>query len=419
MNQGHLTIETKMTTFQKVARTATLLTALVLGTQTADAQLSSKGEIVVNPRTGVSHYNELGNSEAGRVADRLVRADHLGSTPIPRSLPGSPGLPGLNAIGPGMVAICAHGGEEGYRDVKGVIANTSSITLADGTYVTAQELAKRLVSQKGRDGSWLYNGENIYLNACEVGRRTDSKAFGQQLAVALDHEMKNTRGISGGFTGYVMAPNGTLYGLEKGGVIYKAEGGSVNVGDNSYFAVGDEMRKNNKGNAYVKDMIPLVVNTPRGWEINQEAYTHYFADGRPPVGGATIRKHPPHSEQQSSQPWSEPAYVAEQPVRTPAPQPATPQLAAPTITYYRWNVNQIGIDWTPVSNASHYVIEYAPDPAFSTILQITVGSTTTSTNIGGLAANMKYYLRVKAVGAGYTDSDYSNSVWIQPSRGRR
>ena len=94
-----------------------------------------------------------------------------------------------------------------------------------------------------------------------------------------------------------------------------------------------------------------------------------------------------------------------------------PKLGAPTITRWRWNTRTIGITWTPVYNAGGYRIEYTTDPNFrSGIRTVTVGSSTTSREITGLGTYTTYYVRIQAIGTGFTDSEYSNSVWIRTPR---
>jgi len=93
------------------------------------------------------------------------------------------------------------------------------------------------------------------------------------------------------------------------------------------------------------------------------------------------------------------------------------QLDAPKITRYEWGRNKIGIRWTPVNNAGSYKIEYTTDSNFnSRIRTVTVNASTTSREITGLGTYTTYYVRVKALGTGFTDSGYSNSVWIRTPR---
>ena len=93
------------------------------------------------------------------------------------------------------------------------------------------------------------------------------------------------------------------------------------------------------------------------------------------------------------------------------------KLETPTIVDGRWKRNEIGVVWTRVNNADRYTIEYTTDRNFNTgIYTVSAGAFSTSTSITGLNANTTYYVRIKAIGAGFTDSDYSALTWFQTSR---
>ena len=99
------------------------------------------------------------------------------------------------------------------------------------------------------------------------------------------------------------------------------------------------------------------------------------------------------------------------------------KLGTPEIVHAGWgkksNSNYwIGLTWTSVRNASYYTVEYTTDSTFRTgVRSVTVGSSTTSREISGLRAYTKYYVRVKATGAGFIDSDYDpGGKWIRTPR---
>ena len=93
------------------------------------------------------------------------------------------------------------------------------------------------------------------------------------------------------------------------------------------------------------------------------------------------------------------------------------KLEAPSIVDGRWKRNEIGVVWTRVNNADRYTIEYTTDRSFNTgIRTVSAGPLSTSTSITGLNANTTYHVRIKAIGAGFTDSDYSATAWFQTSR---
>jgi len=95
------------------------------------------------------------------------------------------------------------------------------------------------------------------------------------------------------------------------------------------------------------------------------------------------------------------------------------QLGTPRIINFLWerDMRALGIVWTRVNNVDRYHIEYTTDPNFRVgIRTITAGPTLTSWGITGLNANTVYYIRIKAVGTGYIDSDYSIPIWYLTPR---
>jgi hypothetical protein len=83
------------------------------------------------------------------------------------------------------------------------------------------------------------------------------------------------------------------------------------------------------------------------------------------------------------------------------------KLGTPAIVDGRWDRNRIGIAWSPIRDASSYRIEYTTDPNFNTGIR---------TVITGLSALTIYYVRVRATATGFTNSDYSEPIWIRTDR---
>jgi len=95
-------------------------------------------------------------------------------------------------------------------------------------------------------------------------------------------------------------------------------------------------------------------------------------------------------------------------------------LDTPVITHWAWDREAIGIVWTPVNNADNYRIEYTTDENFLVgVRTITVGPSPTSRSITGLRSFTIYHVRIRATGAGFTDSDYSIPVFIRTPRSSR
>ncbi|MCL2120413.1 MAG: fibronectin type III domain-containing protein, partial [Planctomycetaceae bacterium] len=69
------------------------------------------------------------------------------------------------------------------------------------------------------------------------------------------------------------------------------------------------------------------------------------------------------------------------------------------------------VSWTPVANASGYVVRYSTDETFATNMNtVSVDETTAEVTLDGLQANTTYYVSVKATGTGiYLDSPFSTA----------
>jgi hypothetical protein len=67
------------------------------------------------------------------------------------------------------------------------------------------------------------------------------------------------------------------------------------------------------------------------------------------------------------------------------------------------------LNWTPITNASSYLVEISTDATFTTIVSAKNTVTTNSLGLTGLIAGTTYYWRVKA-NSSSTSSDWS-SVW--------
>ncbi|MCL2640063.1 MAG: fibronectin type III domain-containing protein [Phycisphaerales bacterium] len=86
----------------------------------------------------------------------------------------------------------------------------------------------------------------------------------------------------------------------------------------------------------------------------------------------------------------------------------TPTNGTPTSP----NSSTISVNWTAVSYASGYIIQYTTDQYFTQNVneQTIYNSSTQTVNITGLNPSTTYYVRVMATGTGnYTNSDYSTS----------
>ncbi|MBR0226601.1 MAG: fibronectin type III domain-containing protein, partial [Thermoguttaceae bacterium] len=109
--------------------------------------------------------------------------------------------------------------------------------------------------------------------------------------------------------------------------------------------------------------------------------------------------------------FSDSPYSAVKTLTTKA-EPIT--LDAPTITATTTTETTIDVAWSPVTNASGYVVEYklatAPDSSYVAL----ASTTATSTTITGLVDDTTYNVRVYAAGNGarYVDSPYSAVVSV-------
>jgi len=286
----------KIVYLQKFFGSAALLTAFVLGAQDANAQLSSKGTIIKNARTGTSHFNEFPSTDGNaRVFNKFASADLY--TPVPYAT-------GLSAISKGTIAIGGHGAEKGYRYSDGSIAKEGSFVLADGAHISAKQLAERLLRQKDNNGRFLFNGENIFLTSCNHGRLTGEDSFGMQFTLALDEGLKD-RGVSGGFTGYVHAANGVLISSDDKGGKYKfPDGRSYPVDKSTFYAVADRPKMDERTVIHdARYLMPIILpGRPHGNNFNHEAFTAYFVNGV--TGGATLRQHKEHVAQPEQNEYS-------------------------------------------------------------------------------------------------------------------
>ena len=246
--------------------------------QDADAQLSASGRIVKNETTGKSHFNELKeNDKLSEVFDKLASNESQ------------------ITFKENTIVIGGHGIEKGFALRNGTLADKGGFQLADGTFIDAWELGRRLLEQKDADGNWLFTDTDcIFLIVCQVGRLACEDAFGQQLAKALDAGLKQ-RSEDGAFTGWVLAANGLLIGnvSDRDAEVLSADGDIIHARAKSIFGVSDKMFIEKNGEIRYETMLPLFVQTEYGSRINHQAFTAYFAD-KPPVGGAILRPHPRH-----------------------------------------------------------------------------------------------------------------------------
>ncbi len=85
------------------------------------------------------------------------------------------------------------------------------------------------------------------------------------------------------------------------------------------------------------------------------------------------------------------------------------QLSTPTgFTATPASTSQINLAWSAVSNATSYVVDRATNSGFTTGLASGIYSGSgTSFNVTGLASATTYYFRVRAIAAGYVDSNYA------------
>ncbi|MCL2118668.1 MAG: fibronectin type III domain-containing protein [Planctomycetaceae bacterium] len=98
---------------------------------------------------------------------------------------------------------------------------------------------------------------------------------------------------------------------------------------------------------------------------------------------------------------------------------ALPKAGPPLTTPVIENMTAIGssfmrVSWSPVTNASGYLLRYSTDETFTTNVDaVTTDVSVTEATLNGLQANTTYYVSVKAIGSGiYLDSPFST---VQPA----
>jgi hypothetical protein len=87
------------------------------------------------------------------------------------------------------------------------------------------------------------------------------------------------------------------------------------------------------------------------------------------------------------------------------------QLNTPTnFTATPTSTTQINLAWDAVASATGYVVDRATNSGFTTGVALGIyNSSGTSYNNTGLTASTTYYYRVRAIAAGYTDSNYGTA----------
>lgn len=87
------------------------------------------------------------------------------------------------------------------------------------------------------------------------------------------------------------------------------------------------------------------------------------------------------------------------------------QLSTPTsFTATPTSTTQINLAWNAVASATGYVVDRATNSGFTTGVTLGIyNSSGTSYNNTGLTASTTYYYRVRAIAAGYTDSNYATA----------
>lgn len=95
------------------------------------------------------------------------------------------------------------------------------------------------------------------------------------------------------------------------------------------------------------------------------------------------------------------------------------QLNTPTsFTATPTSTTQINLAWNAVASATGYVVDRATNSGFTTGVTLGIyNSSGTSYNNTGLTASTTYYYRVRAIAAGYTDSNYATSSGTTQSAG--
>lgn len=85
------------------------------------------------------------------------------------------------------------------------------------------------------------------------------------------------------------------------------------------------------------------------------------------------------------------------------------QLSAPDLKCFTETVteNSILCTWDAVANAESYILEQADDSGFTTNVRVIWGGTDLEFDVTGLDPDTDYYFRLKAVGSGYVDSNWT------------
>ena len=94
-------------------------------------------------------------------------------------------------------------------------------------------------------------------------------------------------------------------------------------------------------------------------------------------------------------------------------------VAKPTGVKVSVDGTKAQVDWTAVTDATGYTVQWSTSSTFTTTTDTTVtgGSTTTLKITSGLTSGMTYYFRVIATATGYDDSTPSDSVSATPTTG--
>ena len=87
---------------------------------------------------------------------------------------------------------------------------------------------------------------------------------------------------------------------------------------------------------------------------------------------------------------------------------ASINIIPPSIFITSIDIDYIDLEWLSVKNANNYVLEIAEQSDYSDASEIYSGPNLTY-QANGLTANTTYYVRVKAQGSGYTDSEYGTT----------
>ncbi|MDH7463989.1 hypothetical protein QEG73_21990 [Chitinophagaceae bacterium 26-R-25] len=98
---------------------------------------------------------------------------------------------------------------------------------------------------------------------------------------------------------------------------------------------------------------------------------------------------------------------------------ATTQLAVPgSFTAMAASDTQINLTWNSVVNATSYVVDRATNSGFTTGVVLSIyNSTGTSFGDTGRVASTQYFYRIRAIGSGFADSNYSTTNATTTSSG--